>query len=58
MVKTKLKNKYLSQLRKRWAREKWDKHKDEITMTDLADIFGVSVVMMFKILKREEVETK
>lgn len=54
MIKTKLKTKYLSQLRKEWAREKWDKYKDKITMTDLAEIFGISVPMMYKILKREE----
>ncbi len=50
-LKTKLKTKYLSQLRKQFIEDAWDRYKNKITMTDLAEIFGVSVVTVFKILK-------
>lgn len=52
MVNKKLKTKYLSNLRKGWVKEKWAKHRLDITMTDLAEIFGVSVVTIYKIIKK------
>lgn len=49
--------KYPSKLRKEWIVEKWREHKNEITMTDLADIFGIDLSYVFRILK-EANETK
>lgn len=43
---------YPSKLRKEWIIEKWDKHKSEINMTDLANIFGVNLSYVYRILKK------
>ena len=39
-------------LREKWIQEKWQKHRNILSMQDLAEIFGISVGNVYRILKK------
>jgi predicted DNA-binding protein YlxM (UPF0122 family) len=41
------------QLREQWIKEKWTEYKNRLSMQDLAEIFGVSVGNIYRIIKKQ-----
>ena len=39
-------------LREKWVYEKWETFKDTLSMQDLAEIFGITVGNVYRILKK------
>ena len=39
-------------LREKWITENWEKTKSYLSMQDLADIYGMSVANIYRILKK------
>jgi len=52
--KYRLSTKYNSKLRRDWIIEKWELHKAEISMRDLAEIFGVDLSYIYRTIKKYE----
>ena len=51
--KYRLSKKYNSKLRRDWILEKWGKHKAEISMSDMAEIFGVDLSYIYRTIKKD-----
>jgi len=39
-------------LREKWIQKEWEKHKGELTMKDLGEIFGVSTGNIYRIINK------